>query len=111
LVDNEYIYLKKILFSLFDIYLDGAVLHLIITLDPIIFAANIAKTLLWNEINKLFLLDRYFNNTKKQKKYFKYLLSVFIFIFGIATLILLLKEYNLFFTLSSLVFSKVMKVT
>ena len=92
-------------------YFDGAVLHLIIILDLMIFAANIAKTLLWNEINKLLLLYKYFNNTKKQKKYFKYLLSVFIFIFGVATLILLLKEYNLFFTLSSLVFSKVMKVT
>ena len=53
-------------------YFDGAVLHLI-DFEFVSLAAKIAKTLLWNEINKPFF---YINILiiKKTKNIFKYLL-------------------------------------
>ena len=76
--------------------MDGAVLHLIITLLLVNLAAIIDKILLWNEIIKILLVIKNFNKVKKQKKYFKYLLFVLILNFGVITLIFLSKEYNFF---------------
>ena len=56
---------KKKFFIKLVIYFDGAVLHRMTIFEFVIFEAKIAKTLLWNEINKPSFLYKYFYSKKK----------------------------------------------